>query len=115
MIGHVTKVMLTTGAQRAGVVNQNGNGRAKRRANEGLPEVEGPVLAVGGDLGKETEGGGVEVTGLDVLGLRLEDLHFAPEGRVGGAKASLCCQCCRLSKTRQLCVCVRQPWRSSWF
>ena len=35
MIGHVTKVMLTTGAERAGVVNQNGNGRAKRRANEG--------------------------------------------------------------------------------
>ena len=38
---------------------------------------------MGGDLGKETEGGVVEVTGRGVLGLRLEDLHFAPEGRVG--------------------------------
>ena len=46
-----------------------------------MPEVEGPVLAVGGDLGKEAEGGVGEVTGLGVLGLRLEDLHFAPEGR----------------------------------
>ena len=40
------------------------------------------MLAVGGDLGKEAEGGVEEVTGLGVLGLRLEDLHFAPEGRV---------------------------------
>lgn len=78
----VTKVMLTTGAERAGVMDEDGYGRSKRRANEGLPEVEGPVLAVGGDLGKETDGGVVEVTGLGVLGLRLEDLHFAPEGRV---------------------------------
>ena len=39
------------------------------------------MLAVGGDVGKEAEGGVGEVAGLGVLGLRLEDLHFAPEGR----------------------------------
>ena len=77
MIGLVTKVMLTTGAERAGVMDEDGNGRSKRRANEGLPEVEGPGLAVGGDLGKEAEGGVEEVTGLGVRGLRLQDLHFA--------------------------------------
>jgi hypothetical protein len=82
MIGLVTKVMLTTGAERAGVMDEDGNGRSKRRANEGLPEVEGPGLAVGGDLGKEAEGGVEEVTGLGVRGLRLQDLHFAAEGRV---------------------------------
>ena len=40
------------------------------------------MLAVGGDLGKEAEGGVEEDTGLGVRGLRLEDLHFTAEGRV---------------------------------
>ena len=38
MIGHYTKIVLATGAEHAGVVDQSANGRAKSHGDEGLPE-----------------------------------------------------------------------------
>ena len=69
MIGHYTKIVLAAGAERAGVVDQNGDGRAKSPGDEGLPEVEGPSLAMAASLSKKTQGGMLEVTRLGVLGL----------------------------------------------
>jgi len=81
MIGHYTKIVLAAGAEHAGVVDQNGDGRAKSPGDEGLPEVEGPGLIVAANLGETPKGGIIEITRLGVVGFRLEQLHLAPEDR----------------------------------
>ncbi len=69
MIGHDTEIALAAGAERAGVVDQNGDGRAKRPGDEFLPEVEGPSLAITTNLSKKAKEGTIEVTRRGVLGV----------------------------------------------
>ena len=87
---HYTKIVLATGAEHAGVVDQNGDGRAKSPGDEGLPELEGPGLVMAASLGEETEGGMIEGTRLSVFGSGLEELHLAPETGLGASARYLC-------------------------
>ena len=55
MNGHYTKIVLATGAEHAGVVDQNGDGRARSPGDEGLPELEGPGLVMAANLGENPD------------------------------------------------------------
>ena len=78
MIGHDTEIALAAGAERAGVVDQNGDGRAKRPGDEFLPEVEGPSLAITTNLSKKAKEGTIEVARRPRRRFGLEELHLAP-------------------------------------
>ena len=63
------------------MVDQNWDRDAERAGKKTLPQVKGPLDAVAANMTQEGQRCVIKLSGLGVLALRLEKLHFPPENR----------------------------------
>lgn len=78
------KTPTPTAAARARLRRNNGEGEPDCRAEETLPEVDGPGLIVVccPDLGQPAQGRDLQCPGLGIIMRRLQGPHFVSKGRV---------------------------------
>ena len=93
------KTPTPTAAARARLRRNNGEGEPDCRAEERLPQVEGPGLIVVccPDLGEPAQGLDLQCPGLGVIMRRLQGSHFIAKGRV-----LYCCVVCLCTAERHL-------------
>ena len=107
VIAVLVKIPTPTAAARARLRCNNGEGEPDRRAEETLPEVDGPGLIVVccPDLGQPAQGLDRQCPGLGIIMRRLQGPQFLSKGRV-----LYCCCVCLCSAERHLLsqACVRR-------
>ena len=99
VIAVLVKTPTPTAAARARLRRNNGEGEPDCRAEERLPEVDGPGLIVVccPDLGQPAQGLDLQSPGLRIIMRRLQGPHFLSKGRV-----LYCCCVCLCSAERHL-------------